>query len=71
MLTENIRKNPGNQNVSINTSTKESKNADVKKCCRNCRFFEVMTGNFGKCKSVDGHGYDLIVEDDSYCETYE
>lgn len=61
-------KNENDNNIKI--SQNDEKAQVVEHICGNCVFYEVMAGGFGKCKSTVAHGYDLIVEQNSSCETF-
>ncbi|PLX16902.1 MAG: hypothetical protein C0601_08945 [Candidatus Muiribacterium halophilum] len=41
------------------------------KDCSECRFYEPIDYNFGRCKCTNSSGYDLIVEKNSSCESFE
>ncbi len=55
----------------IKISQNNEKAQEVERICGNCAYYEVMAGGFGKCKSTAAHGYDLIVEQNSSCETFK
>ncbi|MFW5781784.1 MAG: hypothetical protein ACOCWO_00675 [Candidatus Muiribacteriaceae bacterium] len=46
-------------------------NKKIERCCGTCVYYELMSGDFGRCKCTDANGYDLIVENSSFCESYK